>query len=166
MKWQSASVMDYLRELDDPRIERSKRHQLLDIVAIAICAVLCGADSWLYVEMFGKSKEEEELFRSFLDLPNGIPSHDTFCDVFPHLAVKEKQGDLNQEMRDLFEAGSRTGLDGLPHNYATTLNKRHGRIDRRECWAIDDPACPKVGIQGKRLQAGWRENYLLKVLLA
>ena len=83
MKWQSASVMDYLRELDDPRIERSKRHQLLDIVAIAICAVLCGADSWLYVEMFGKSKEEEELFRSFLDLPNGIPSHDTFWDVFP-----------------------------------------------------------------------------------
>ena len=50
--------MDYFRELDDPRIERSKRHQLLDIVAIAICAVICGADSWVYVEMFGRSKEE------------------------------------------------------------------------------------------------------------
>ena len=43
MKGQGACVMDYFRELDDPRIERSKRHQLLDIVAIAICAVICGA---------------------------------------------------------------------------------------------------------------------------
>ena len=58
MQGQGASVMDYFRELDDPRIERSKRHQLLDIVAIAICAVICGADSWVYVEMFGRSKEE------------------------------------------------------------------------------------------------------------
>ena len=67
----------------DPRIERSKQHGLLDILAIAICAVICGADSWVYVEMFGKSKEE--WFRSFLDLPNGIPSHDTFGDVFSRL---------------------------------------------------------------------------------
>ena len=66
-----------------PRVERSKRHGLLDILTIAICAVICGADSWVHVEMFGKSKEE--WFRSFLDLPNGIPSHDTFGDVFSRL---------------------------------------------------------------------------------
>ena len=77
------SILDHFRDLDDPRIERSKRHQLLDIVAIAICAVICGADSWVYVEMFGKSKEE--WFRTFLDLPNGIPSHDTFGEVFSRL---------------------------------------------------------------------------------
>ena len=243
--------MEYFRDLEDPRIERSKRHQLLDIVAIAICAVICGADSWVYVAMFGKSKEE--WFRTFLDLPNGIPSHDTFGDVFSRLdpeqfqscfvewtqavaallpgevvaidgktvrrshdrragrqaihlvsawasantltlgqvkteeksneitaiprllemlelggclvtidamgcqkeiareivesgadyllAVKENQGQLYQDVRDLFEAGDGTGLDGLPHDYATTLNKGHGRIERRECWAVDDPAC-------------------------
>ena len=56
-----------------------KRHQLLDIITIAICAVICGADSWVHVEMFGKSKEE--WFRTFLELGNGIPSHDTFGDV-------------------------------------------------------------------------------------
>ena len=81
-----ASIMDYFRDLEDPRIEqieRSKRHQLLDMVAIAICAVICGADSWVYVEMFGKSKEE--WFRTFLELPNGIPSHDTFGGVFSWL---------------------------------------------------------------------------------
>ena len=89
VKGQGASVMDYFRELDDPRIERSKRHQLLDIVAIAICAVICGADSWVYVEMFGKSKEE--WFRSFLYFPNGIPSHDTFGDVFSRLDPEQFQ---------------------------------------------------------------------------
>ena len=56
------------------------------------------------------------------------------------LAVKENQGRLYQDIRDLFEAGDRSGLDGLPHDYATTLNKGHGRIERRECWVIDDPA--------------------------
>ncbi len=72
-----ASIMDHFRDLEDPRIERSKRHQLLDIITIAVSAVICGADSWVYVEMFGKSKEE--WFRTFLDLPNGIPPHDTFA---------------------------------------------------------------------------------------
>ena len=53
--------------LEDPRIERSKRHKLLDIIAIAICATICGADSWVFVELFGRSKEE--WFRTFLELP-------------------------------------------------------------------------------------------------
>ena len=51
------------------------------------------------------------------------------------------QRPLYQDIRDLFEAGDGSGLEGLPHDYATTLNKGHGRIERRECWAIDDPAC-------------------------
>ena len=62
-------------------IDRCKRHQLLDIIAIAICAVICGADSWVYIELFGKSKLE--WFQTFLELPHGIPSHDTFGDVSP-----------------------------------------------------------------------------------
>ena len=57
-KGRGASVMDHFQDLEDPRIERSKRHGLLDIITIAICGVICGADSWVFVEMFGKSKEE------------------------------------------------------------------------------------------------------------
>ena len=68
---QSASIMDYFETLEDPRIDRCKRHQLLDIIAIAICAVICGADSWVYIELFGKSKLE--WFQTFLELPHGIP---------------------------------------------------------------------------------------------
>ena len=47
VKGQGASIMERFQDLEDPRIERSKRHQLLGIVAIAICAVICGADSWV-----------------------------------------------------------------------------------------------------------------------
>ncbi len=75
--------------LEDPRIERSKRHKLLDIITIAICAIICGADSWVHIEMFGRSKEE--WFKSFLELPNGIPSHDTFGDVFARLDPEQFQ---------------------------------------------------------------------------
>ena len=67
--------LDYFEDLEDPRIDRCKRHSVLDIITIGICAVICGADTWVHVTMFGRSKEE--WFRTFLDLPNGILSHDT-----------------------------------------------------------------------------------------
>ena len=68
--------MNLFQDLEDPRIERSKRHQPLDSITIAIRTVICGSDSWDYVEMYGKSKEE--WFHTFLDLPRGIPSHTPF----------------------------------------------------------------------------------------
>lgn len=67
-------------DLVDPRIPRTRRHQLLDIVAIALCAVLAGAESWVEVEEWGEIKLI--WLRSWLALPNGIPSHDTFGRVF------------------------------------------------------------------------------------
>ena len=75
-----ANIATYFADLKDPRIERSKEHQLLDILVIAICAVICGANDWEAVAEYGRSKEE--WFKTFLALPNGIPSHDTFWRVF------------------------------------------------------------------------------------
>jgi predicted transposase YbfD/YdcC len=77
------SIGEHFSDLEDPRMERTKRHQLLDIIAIAICGVICGADSWVDLELFGRSKEE--WLKRFLSLPNGIPSHDTFGRVFARL---------------------------------------------------------------------------------
>ena len=51
-----ATVLDHFAELDDPRVERARRHDLVDILTIAICATICGADSWVHIELFGKSK--------------------------------------------------------------------------------------------------------------
>ena len=74
------SLMGYLSIIPDPRIERSRRHNLLDILIIAVCAVICGAEGWTDIEDFGISKEA--WFREFLELPSGIPSHDTFRRIF------------------------------------------------------------------------------------
>lgn len=69
--------------LPDPRVDRTKDHLLLDIVLIAICAVVCGAEGWVEVAEFGQAKLA--WFSRFLKLPNGIPSHDTFGRVFAAL---------------------------------------------------------------------------------
>jgi predicted transposase YbfD/YdcC len=71
-------------ELEDPRMDRTKKHSLSDILTISICAVICGADGWVQVEEFANCKKK--WFRTFLDLANGIPSHDTFGRVFAMLS--------------------------------------------------------------------------------
>ena len=83
------SILDHFADLDDPRVERTRRHKLVDIIAIAICATICGADSWVHVDLFGRSKLE--WFQTFLELPNGVPSHDTFGDVFARLDPEQFQ---------------------------------------------------------------------------
>jgi predicted transposase YbfD/YdcC len=76
----SSSLESYLGELPDPREGQNVQHPLLSIVSIAICAVICGADNWVDVEMFGQAKQA--WLETFLTLPHGIPSHDTFGRVF------------------------------------------------------------------------------------
>ena len=83
------SIFDHFTELDDPRIERTKRHLLLDIVALSICAVIAGAEGWEDIEEFGKQKED--WLKTFLRLPNGIPSHDTINRVFRRLKPDQFQ---------------------------------------------------------------------------
>lgn len=73
----------YFGKVTDPRLNRTKRHALLDIIILALCATLGGANGWADIERFGKAKLA--FFRQFLHLPNGIPSHDTFGRVFARL---------------------------------------------------------------------------------
>src|SRR5664279_2064630 len=84
-----ASIEVHFGGLTDPRIDRTKLHKLLDILVIAICAIIAGADNWEDVEEFGKARIE--WFRSFLELSNGIPSHDTFTRVFARLDPEQFQ---------------------------------------------------------------------------
>lgn len=244
------SIAKHFNKVRDPRIDRTKRHRLLDILIIAICGVICGADSWVDIELFGKNKIE--WLKTFLKLPNGIPSHDTFGRVFAALnpvefesgfmewvqaineltqgqviaidgkqlrgshdrgigknaiymvsawatenqlvlgqrkvddksneitaipkllkllevkgcivmvdaigtqtkiaktiidqggdyilAVKENQGHLYEDIHDLFADNQQFNYEEIPHSYAKTVNKDHGRIEIRQCWTISDPA--------------------------
>lgn len=79
----SASIAEYFRDVADPRVDRTKQHKLLDIIVIAICAIICGAKSWDGIELFGH--EKYVWLKKFLELPNSIPSHDTFNRVFANL---------------------------------------------------------------------------------
>jgi predicted transposase YbfD/YdcC len=74
------SIAVHFAELRDPRLERTKAHDLHTILVIAICGIVAGANDWVAVAEFGRSKQA--WFATFLDLPNGIPSHDTFWRVF------------------------------------------------------------------------------------
>ena len=78
------SLAGHFAVLDDPRDALRRRHKLIEMVVIAIAAVLCGADGWVGIAAFGRTKEE--WLRQFLELPYGIPSHDTFGRVFSVLA--------------------------------------------------------------------------------
>ena len=74
------SLLEHLERVPDPRVKRTQRHELMDILVIALCAVIGGADDWVGVVEFGKAKRE--WFSTFLKLPNGIASHDTFGRIF------------------------------------------------------------------------------------
>ena len=74
------SIQEHFRELEDPRSSRNRRHELGDILVLALCGLLSGADDFVALSTYGRSKEA--WFRQFLTLPNGIPSHDTFRQLF------------------------------------------------------------------------------------
>ena len=243
------SITKHFGTIPDPRTGNAKRHLLMDIIVIAICAAICGADTWVEVELWAKANRK--WLRTFLELPHGIPSHDTFGRVFavldakafrrcflvwiravsklthgqlvaidgkklrrshdrtcgkkalimvsawasangvvlgqlkvnaksnemkviPELlklldltgcivtldalncqtkiaaqikqqnadyilAVKENQGKLHADLKDLFTGCLAENFLQVPHGYHRTVNKGHGRIEIRECWTLSDP---------------------------
>jgi predicted transposase YbfD/YdcC len=243
------SLVVSFQDLPDPRVEGRCDHKLIDIIVIAVCAVIAGAETWVDVEQFGQARKE--WLGTFLELPAGIPSHDTFGRVFAALdadafqvsfmrwvegvfrvskgqviaidgktvrrshdrtigkdaihmvnawatqngialgqwktdaksneitaiplllrqlnvagcivtldamgaqtqiaqaireekadyvlRVKANQGKLHQDIEDWFAYADQVQFADMAHSYAETVNKGHGRIEIRRCWAISDP---------------------------
>lgn len=239
--------LEFFEGITDPRRDQGKRHSLSDMLALAICAVLSGADNWVEIEEYSRIKYE--WFKTWLDLPHGIPSHDTFTDIFARidpkelessfqtwiesivgklkpetvhidgktlrgsasqgkkglhlvsawvseakilfgqvrteaksneitaipellklleiegslvtidamgtqteiarqiveekkadylLALKGNQGNLLADVEDLFKGCDELSFAAVPHDYAETIEKGHGRIEIRRCWILDD----------------------------
>ena len=256
-----ASLEDHFGDMPDPRVEGRCEHRLVEIIIVAVCGVLCGANSWSEIEQYGRTKLA--FLRGFLKLEHGIPSHDTFGRVFglldaqafqerfarwveqvfvvtrgqviaidgktarrsgdstlgkdaihlvsawasenglllgqrkvddksneitaiPELlqllyvsgcivtidamgcqtdiaqtiidqqadyvlALKANHGQLYQDVVDWFDWARQSAFKGMAYSYDQTVNKGHGRLEIRRCWAIADP----VAFEHIRHYDGW-----------
>jgi len=134
----ASSLEECFSDLPDPRVQGRCDHKLMDILIIAVCAALCGADSWVGVETVGKAKEA--WFRQFLKLENGIPSHDTFGDVFAKIDSEAFQSRFMRWVESVFRVtkGQVVALDGK------TLRGSHKREAGKEAihlvnaWAVSN----------------------------
>ena len=135
----STSLYAHFSVLKDPRDPGRRRHLLIDILMIAITAVLCGADSWTEIEEFGRSNET--WFRRYLQLEHGIPSHDTFGRVFSLLsptALQERFTAWIAAVRDIYAAEEIIAIDGK------TLRRSHDRkgglgpLHLVSAWAVNN----------------------------
>jgi predicted transposase YbfD/YdcC len=118
-------LLGHLAKIQDPREEGKRKHKLLDILMMGLCAVLCGCEGFVEMEMFACSKQD--WFARFLELPNGIPSHDTFGRVFSLISPREFEQafiswtqSLREELNDII------ALDGK------TLRRSHDRKRKKE----------------------------------
>ena len=211
-----ASILTYFAAVPDPRIERSRLHPLSSILVLSLLAILRGADSFVAIELFGTRKEE--WLKTFLDLPNGIPSHDTLGRVFAILNPEglaaafrgwmEEVAQLTQgglvaidgktlrrsfrkrgtgfvHMVSAWSAANRVVLAQVKteekSNEITAIPKLLELLHLDKCTvAIDAMGCQKEiaktiiergavkgakgGIMNRRLQAGWDQDFLFKVL--
>jgi predicted transposase YbfD/YdcC len=132
------SIRVHFSKLEDPRIDRQKLHQLMDIIVIAISAVICGAETWVDIENFGKARIE--WFKKFLELPNGIPSHDTFGRVFGLLNAAAFEACFLEWVQAVNEitSGQVIAIDGkeLRHSFDTFLGKK--AIHLVSAWANEN----------------------------
>jgi len=110
--FESSSLVKHLQTVEDGRLSVRRNHRLIDILCITVCAVICGAENWVDIERFGKCKID--WLKTFLGLPNGIPSHNTFGRVFASLNPKSFQGAFTkwvQEVNEIFN-GQVIAVDG------------------------------------------------------
>lgn len=132
------SILEHFSSLSDPRILLKTRHKLIDILVITICAVIAGADDWVEIADYGRAKED--WFRTFLELPGGIPSHDTFGRVISRIAPEEFGECLKSWIREVFPASGQgiIAIDGKTARRSHDRANGKSAIHMVSAWAVQD----------------------------
>jgi predicted transposase YbfD/YdcC len=133
-----SSIIDHFSLLRDPRILLKTRHKLIDIIVITICAVIAGADDWVEISDYGRAKQD--WFRSFLELPKGIPSHDTFGRVMSLIVPEEFGKCLGSWIRGVFPNNGRgkIAIDGKTARRSHDRANGKAAIHMVSAWAVQD----------------------------
>jgi predicted transposase YbfD/YdcC len=124
-------------QVEDPRVERTKRHRLRDSIILAICGVICGADGWVEIEEVGKAKEA--WFTELLTHPNGIPSHDSFGRGFAHLDPTQCEANFFQGVQGISKK-----VKGVIARDGKTLRRSHDQVQGKKAlhlvsaWAVEN----------------------------
>jgi len=133
----NSSLLVHLRNISDPRIINKCDHSLENIMVITICAIIAGADDWNAIETFGNAKKH--WFETFLELNNGIPSHDTFRRFFSLLSATTFQDFFTDWIKDVAER-----VEGVIAIDGKTLRRSHDRrlgkkaIHMVSAWAVEN----------------------------
>jgi predicted transposase YbfD/YdcC len=132
------SIAEHFGDIEDIRIERGKKHKLIDIITISICAVVCGADGWIDIEMYGIAREK--WLEKFLELPNGIPSHDTFARVFSQINPDEFNKSFLSWIKGISKttAGEIIAFDGKQSRNSGDEKNGQGVINTVSAWAASN----------------------------
>ena len=129
-------VFTTFENLTDPRLERTRQHALLDIVVVALCGTIAGANSWADIERFGN--ERLDWLRSFLGLENEIPSHDTFGRVFSRLDPATLASCIAQWLDDVGrEIGKHIAIDGKTLRGSFDTAAGQNPLHLVSAWACD-----------------------------
>ena len=138
----SLSIVRNFETVTDPRILLKTTHKLVEVIAIAICAVICGADKWTQVEEYGKANQG--WLKTILELPNGIPSHDTFGRIFskldPMVFQMVFQRCFQTWIREVFEitGGQVIAIDGKTLRRSHHKKSNKSAIHMVYAWAAEN----------------------------
>jgi predicted transposase YbfD/YdcC len=132
------TIADHFGQMENPRVEWSIQHKLIDIITIAICAVICGADTWVDMETYGLAKKG--WFKQFLELANGIPSHDTFARVFTRLDPEQFQQSFLSWVKSISNVtqGEVVAIDGKTLRHSFDRSQSQKAIHMVSAWATNN----------------------------
>jgi len=135
------TLFAHFEDIEDPRVERTKKHKLFDIIVLSICAVVANADNFVEIERYGKAKYN--WLKTFLELPHGIPSHDTIGRVFSILDPQVLYERFQQWIADVVELvnGEIVAIDGKTVRRSFDKGKGKSAIHIVSAWARENGIC-------------------------